>query len=286
MIIANARRRRWKNRIVMALMLMMVLLCLVPLFSILWQLIARGAHCISLAFLTGLPLDEPQGIGNAIVGSLLILCAASAISVPLGLLTGLHLAYSAHAATARLSRLMLDVMSGIPAIVVGMFIYALAVRPMGGPSLIAAGASLAMIMLPIFARATEEAVKAVPPTVTEAGLGLGLARRKVMLRILLRSATPAVLTGFFLSLARVGGEAAPLLFTSLGSNSWPQASPKVFTQQIASLPVAIYELVRDPMVVNRELAWGASLVLVAMILAFRLSTNALIRWHYGRQGGR
>jgi phosphate transport system permease protein len=286
MRIANAGRRRWKNRMAMTVMLMMVILCLIPLFSILWQLVSRGAHCVSFAFLTSLPLAEPKGIGNAIAGSLLILCTASAISVPLGLLTGLHLSQAPHTRTAKLSRLMLDVMSGIPAIVVGMFIYALAVRPMGGPSLIAAGASLAMIMLPIFARTTEEALKAIPPTVAEAGLGLGLARRKVMLRILLRSATPAVLTGFFLSLARVGGEAAPLLFTSLGSNSWPHASPKVFTQQIASLPVAIYELVRDPMLVNRELAWGASLVLVAMILAFRLSTNALIRWHYGRQGAR
>jgi phosphate transport system permease protein len=155
---------------------------------------------------------------------------------------------------------------------------------MGGASLLAGGLSLAMIMLPVFARTTEEALKAIPSTVTEAGLGLGLPRRKVIVHLLVRSSTPAILTGFFLAIARVGGEAAPLLFTALGSNSWPQMGPGAMTEQIASLPVTIYELARDPFPGTYQLAWGASLVLVALILAIRLSTNLYVHWRYG-QGG-
>ena len=155
---------------------------------------------------------------------------------------------------------------------------------MGGASLLAGGLSLGMIMLPIFARTSEEAIKSIPGTVTEAGLGLGLTRRKVILRVVVRSATPAILTGFFLAIARVGGEAAPLLFTSLDSNGWPSASPRVVSEQIASLPVTIFELARKPFPEDVAAAWGAALVLVIFILMIRLSTNLFVRWRYG-QGG-
>lgn len=280
----NASLRRWKNRLVLTMLFLMVLLCLVPLISVMHKLLAMGFSTVNFKFLTNLPLNTPKGIGNSIVGSGLILLVASLFAVPLGLLTGLYLSQRSETHTARTCRLLLDVMSGIPAIVVGMFIYTLVVLPMGGASLLAGGLSLAMIMLPIFARTTEEALKAIPLTVTEAGLGLGLPRRKVILRILMRSATPSIMTGFFLAVARVGGEAAPLLFTALDSNSWPRLGPRVVTEQIASLPVTIYELARKPFPQDYVLAWGASLVLVILILSIRLSTNLFVRWRYG-QGG-
>lgn len=265
-------------------MFAMLLLCLLPLVSVMYKLLAMGLQTINFRFLVNLPLSQTAGIGNAIVGSGLILLLASVIAVPCGMLAGLYLSQRAESKTAGLSRLLLDAMAGIPAIVVGMFVYTLVVRPMGGASLLAGGLSLAMIMLPVFARTTEEALKAIPSTVTEAGLGLGLPRRKVILHLLVRSSMPAILTGFFLAIARVGGEAAPLLFTALGSNSWPRMGPGVVAEQIASLPVTIYELARDPFPGTYQLAWGASLVLVVLILMIRLSTNLFVRWRYG-QGG-
>lgn len=283
-IAPNATFRRWKNRIVLTIMFLMVMLCLVPLVSVMHKLIVMGAKCINLPFIANLPLQTPKGIGNSILGSGLILLVASLFAVPLGLLTGLYLSQCGETRVARASRLMLDVMAGVPAIVVGMFVYTMVVLPMGGASLLAGGLSLALIMLPVFARTTEEAVKAIPPTVTEAGLGLGLTRRKVILRVLVRSAMPSILTGFFLAVARVGGEAAPLLFTALDSNNWPRMGPAVVTEQIASLPVTIYELARKPFPDDYALAWGAALVLVILILTIRIGTHLFVRWRYG-QGG-
>ena len=284
-LVSNARSRKWKNRLALAVMSSMLLLCMVPLVSVLYELFSMGFKSISPSFLANLPLARPPGIGNAISGSVLILLVASAFSVPTGLLCGLYLSQRAETHSAALSRLLLDAMAGIPAIVVGMFVYTLVVQPMGGASLLAGGLSLAMIMLPVFARTTEEALKAIPSTITEAGLGLGLPRRKVILRVLVRSSMPAILTGFFLSVARVGGEAAPLLFTALGSNSWPRMGPAVVTEQIASLPVTIYELARQPFPEMYALAWGAALVLVLFILSIRIATNLFVRWRYGQGGG-
>lgn len=289
--IRNARRRKIKNLIAIVVMGLMLLVCLVPLVSVSWTLLSKGVPALSLDFLTNLPLAKPSGVGNAILGSLLILLVASLIAVPFGLLMGIYLSQCSTSRMAGTARTLLDVMSGIPAIVVGMFIYTLVVLPMKQYSLLAGGVSLAMIMVPIFARTSEEALKAIPATVMEAGLGLGLPRWRVVLQVLLRSALPAVLTGFFLALARVSGEAAPLLFTVGGSNFWPSHSPEALatleplTEQVASLPVLVYEYAKDPRPSKHEAAWGAALVLVTIILAIRLSTHAFIRWRYGQQQG-
>lgn len=290
MIIANARSRRWKNRIALSVMTAMILVSLLPLASLMWTLLSKGVGAASnWHFLVNLPLDVPPGVGNAILGSVLILFVAALAAVPLGLLVGLYLAHFAQTRMASVTRTLLEVMAGIPAIVVGMFIYTVVVRQYGF-SMLAGGLSLAMIMLPIFARTTEEAVKAIPATVNEAGLALGLTRRRVILRIILRSAMPAVLTGFFLALARVGGEAAPLLFTAFGSNGWPAHSAKAIvtlrplTEQVASLPQIIYEYAKDPRPEIVSLAWGASLLLVGLILVIRISTNVFLHCRYGREG--
>jgi len=201
------------------------------------------------------------------------------------LAVGIYLTQRSTNRLAGFTRLLLDVLSGIPAIIVGVFIYAVVVRKTGwslriGMSTLAGAMALALIMLPIFARATEEALKSIPRTVDEAGLGLGLPRRTVVLRILVRAAMPAVLTGMFLSLARVAGEAAPLLFTAFGSNEWP-ASPM---QPVGSLPQLLFDYARQPFEELVQQAWGAALVLVAMILGIRVLTNAYAHWRYGGQG--
>ncbi|NLG42310.1 MAG: phosphate ABC transporter permease PstA [Phycisphaerae bacterium] len=281
--------RRWKSRLFLGLMGLALLVCLVPLASLLLTLVVKGGHVISLRFLTAgwQPVGERGGgIAHAIAGSLYLLGVATLIAAPLGLAKGLFLARGDRHWLTGPVRVLLDVMSGIPAIIVGVFVYTLVVRRGGfslgtGFSLLAGGLALAMIMLPIFARTTEEAVRAIPPSVDEAGLALGLPRRRVVLWIVLRSAVPAVLTGLFLALARVAGEAAPLLFTAFGSNAFP-GSP---LEPAGSLPQLLFEYARQPFEELVRQAWGAALVLVAMILAVRLLTHAYTRWRYGGHGG-
>lgn len=283
----NTGYRRWKNRLILGAMGLALLICMVPLASLLYTLIEQGAGVLSFRFLTAgwQPVGEHGGIAHAIAGSAYLLMAATVLAVPLGVAKGMFLARSRNTRLAALTRLLLDVMSGIPAIIVGVFIYTLVVRRSGialglGFSLIAGGLALAMIMLPIFARATEEALRAIPSTVDEAGLALGLPRRRVITRIVLRAAVPGVLTGLFLALARVAGEAAPLLFTAFGSNEWPGSPMK----PVGSLPQLLFDYARQPFEELVRQAWGAALVLVALILVVRLLTHAYTHWRYGHGG--
>jgi len=279
--------RRWKGRLFVAIMGSALLLCLVPLGSLLWTLVSRGGSVINFHFLTGswAPVGEPSGIAHAIVGSLCLLGIASLLAIPLGLANGMFLARRGQTKLAGFIRLLLDVMAGIPAIVVGVFIYNTVVRhgafSIGtGFSMLAGGLALGMIMLPIFARTAEEALRLVPSSVDEAGLALGLTQRRVILRIVLRAAVPGVVTGMFLSVARVAGEAAPLLFTAFGSNEWPQSPMK----PTGSLPQLLFDYARQPFETLVRQAWGAALVLVVLILLVRLGTHGVVRWRYGPGG--
>ncbi len=284
----NSRRtiyRRFKSRTILGLMAFTFLLALVPLVSLLWTLAANGAATVTPHFLTAswAPVGENGGIAHAIAGSLSLLALASVVAVPLGLANGIYLARRAPTRLAHLTRLLLDVTSGIPAIIVGVFIYTVVVRREGfslgiGFSMVAGGLALAMIMLPIFARTSEEAIRAIPRAVEEAGLALGLPRRRVILRIILRAAVPSIFTGLFLSLARVAGEAAPLLFTAFGSNDWP-ASP---LKPVSSLPQLLFDYARQPFDELVRQAWGAALVLVAIILLIRTATFVYLRWRYSK----
>jgi len=280
----SPRYRRWKNRLMLGAMGLALLICLAPLASLLFTLVVKGGSTLSLRFITGpwRPVGENGGIAHAIAGSVCLLGIATALAVPVGLAKGLFLARGRSPRLGGMVRVLLDVMSGIPAIIVGVFIYTLVVRRSGfslgtGFSMLAGGLALAMIMLPIFARTTEEAVRAISTSVDEAGLALGLPRYRVVLRIVLRSAVPAVLTGLFLALARVAGEAAPLLFTAFGSNEWP-GSP---LEPVGSLPALLFDYARQPFEELVRQAWGAALVLVALILAVRLATHAYTHWRYG-----
>jgi phosphate transport system permease protein len=293
--IGNAGYRRFKNRIVLGTMALLVVVCLIPLGALLYALVHEGGSYIGVTFLTGLPKPPGElggGIGNAILGTTLLLLMSAVLAVPLGLALGIYLTQRPTTRLASVSRLLLDVLSGIPAIIVGVFVYAVVVRRDGvslhmGLSTLAGAMALGMIMLPIFARAAEEALKSIPKTVDEAGLGLGLQRRTVVLRILVRAAMPAILTGLFLALARVGGEAAPLLFTTQSSSFWPSHGPtdlltlKPLREPVASLPLVIFEYSKSPYPDWKAQAWGASLVLVGLVLAIRLSTRAYTAWRYG-----
>ncbi len=285
MLLSRTRYRRWKSRTVLTAMGLMLALALVPLVSLLWTLFVNGAQSVTPHFLTAswAPVGEGGGIAHAIAGSLTLLALASCFAVPLGLANGIYLARRSPTRLAWITRLLLDVMSGIPAIIAGVFIYTVVVRNQGmslgvGFSMFAGGLALAMIMLPIFARTSEEAIRGIPRSIEEAGLALGLARRRVILRIVLRAAIPAIVTGLFLSLARVAGEAAPLLFTAFGSNDWPKSPLK----PVSSLPQLLFDYARQPFEELVHQAWGAALVLVVLILLIRIGTFGYLRWRYSR----
>jgi phosphate transport system permease protein len=291
----RAAYRRFKNRIVLGMMALAVIVCLIPLAALMTTLLSNGLGSLSWSFLRQ-RTEEGAGVGNAILGSFLILLAAAVFAVPLGLALGIYLTQRGTTRLASASRLLLDVLSGIPAIIVGVFIYTIVVRKSGfslhvGFSTLAGALALSIIMLPIFARATEEALKAIPKTVDEAGLGLGLPRRTVVLRILIRAASPSILTGLFLALARVAGEAAPLLFTTDKSEYWPShgvkdlATLKPLTEPISSLPMVVFNYTTSPKPELNAQAWGAALLLVIMVLTIRLSTKAYTAWRYGGKDG-
>ncbi len=281
-IIAHSAYRRWKSRAIILAMGLALLAALVPLVSLLFTLVNEGGSAINWRFLTRLPapVGEVGGVGNAIVGSLLLLLGATVAAGPVGLGVGIFLTQRAGSRAAGVTRQLLDAMAGIPAIIVGVFIYTIVVLPMRRFSMLAGSLALAMIMLPIFARMTEEAVSMVPRTVEEAGLGLGIPRYRVILRIVLRSAMPAVLTGLFLALARVAGEAAPLLFTSFGDMRWPAG----IDAPVASLPVLLFTYAISPFEEWHRQAWGAALLLTFGVLLVRLVTRFYTHWRYGPAG--
>jgi phosphate transport system permease protein len=282
---ANVLWRRWKNRVIIGLMGAALALAILPLVSVLWTLAAKGLPHVSSDLLLHNASEDASkpGIANAITGSLSLLLVAAAVSIPLGLAVGIYLSQRGNGRLGMVVRILLDVMSGIPAIIVGVFVYTVVVRKHGdfslhvGYSMFAGGLALGMIMLPIFARMSEEAMRQIPGTVEEAGLGLGLTRRKVITRIILRAAMPAVLTGAFLALSRVAGEAAPLLFTAFGTFN---STPTTVDEPVWSLPVALYQYF-DLGTDRLNQAWAASVVLVVMILALRLIMNFYTRRRYG-----
>ena len=280
MSIGNAGYRRIKSNVIVILMGLTVLACLVPLASLLYTLISNGVGALNFDFFTKVEgaIGEKSGVAHAIAGSLLHMLMSTIFAVPVGIAIGMFLARPTHARLAKTTRLLLDVLAGVPAIIIGVFIYTIVVRPFTGFSLLAGGMALALIMLPIFVRGTEQAIRAIPSSVDEAGLALGLPGYRVLLRIVLPAAVPAVMTGLFLALARVGGEAAPLLLTSFGKGTWT-TSPM---DKTASLPVLLFNYAKSAVEEQNKQAWGAAMVLVIIILGFRMLTRLYNHWQYGQ----
>jgi phosphate transport system permease protein len=262
---------------------------LVPLFSVLYLLIVRGGQSLSLAALTDLPpaaLMPGGGFGNALVGTILMVFLASAISVPMGILAAVFLAdFAPDGRTATGVRFAAKVLTGLPSILAGVFAYALVVVTTGTFSAPAGGVALAVLMLPIVILTAEEAIRAVPARMREAAIGMGATPTQVVLRILLPTAMPGILTGVMLAIARAAGETAPLLFTALFSEYWmsdraPEflpGGPHDLMKPTASLAVLIYNFSSSPFDNQIELAWAAALVLVVLVLAVNLCGQALAR---------
>jgi phosphate transport system permease protein len=274
-----SRARRVRNSLAAALIALGTALVLLPLVLILAQLIIQGLSSLNLAFFTQLPRPVGEtggGMGQAIVGSFILVAIALVLGTTIGIGTGVYLAEYAESRLSRVVRVMSDVLAGVPAIVVGLVVYALLVRPMRNYSAIAGGVALGLIMIPIIVRATEGVLRLVPTSVREAGLALGLPRWKVTLAITLPAALPGIITGVMLAVARVAGEAAPLLFTALGTTFWPQG----LVGPISALPLQVYQYAISAYPEENRLAWAGALVLVVLVFVASLVARLATRRRY------
>jgi phosphate transport system permease protein len=261
--------RRAKSAAMFALTAIAAVGATLPLLLILWHLVNTGLGSLGLDFFTHAPrpVGEPGGgMGNAIVGTLMLIAIASGLGLPVGVGAGLYLAEHRGTALASSVRFLADVLSGLPSIVTGIFIWTLIVRPMGRFSALAGGIALGTMMIPMVARTTEEMIRLVPTSLREAALALGYPRWRASLGIVLRTASAGIVTGSLIALARVAGETAPLLFTAFGNQYW-STSPG---QPIAALPLQIFTYAISPYDEWHRLAWAGALALIALILVISI----------------
>ena len=268
--------RRWISNTMVGLMVLAVVIAVLPLFFILANLVIKGASSLSIAFFTRppVPLGETGGgVLNAIIGTLIIVGLASLVGLPVGIGAGIYCAEYPGSRLTRATRFLSDVMNGTPSIVVGVFAWTLIVAPMKHFSALAGSAALAMLMIPMVMRTTEELVKLVPHSLREAALALGYARWRTTLAIVLRTALPGIVTGSLLSVARVAGETAPLLFTALGS----QYISFDVNQPMAALPLMVYQYASGPYPEWHQNAWAAALVLIMVVLTLSILARVATR---------
>ncbi len=269
------RVRRLTSTVMTAATAMCALFAVSLLLLILGYITYRGIGALDYQFLidTPKPVGEGGGIGNAITGTLVLLALASVIGLPFGIATGIYLAEFGDGRFAALVRFVADTLTGVPSIVVGVFVYTLVVLPLKQFSALAGGLALALIMVPIVARTTEEIMRLVPTSLREAALALGAPQWRVTLGVVLPAASSGIATGAMLAVARVSGETAPLLFTAFGSRFFNF----YLDQPIAALPVQIYNYAISPYDEWHAQAWAATLVLMTLILAINIVVRFLTR---------
>lgn len=276
---ARDQRRRILNFIMLGATGMAAGLVVLPLLLILSYLLRTGSGALNWEFFTQLPAPpgEPGGgMANAIAGTALLVFLGGVLGLPVAIGAGLYLAESGTSRGAVAVRFLADVMNGIPSIVIGIFVWATVVLAMGHFSAFAGGIALAIMLLPMVARTTEEMVRLVPPELKEAGLALGFTRWRAMLGITLPAARSGILTGVLIALARIAGETAPLLFTAFGNPYW-QLRPD---QPIAALPLQIFKYAISPYEEWHRQAWAAALMLIALVLVINVTARFLIRNPY------
>jgi len=249
----------------------------VPLFSVLYMLVVKGGARLGLELFTELPpagFEEGGGIGNAIQGTLVTVGIAALISIPVSLFAAIYLAeLKPEGRVAKLARFLSKVLTGFPSILAGVFVYAAVVLAMGSYSALAGGIALAVLMLPTVTLTAEGAMSMVPQKMKDAAIGMGCTPAQVVWSVTVPTALPSVVTGIILSVARVAGESAPLLFTALFSNYWLRS----VLEPTASLSILIYNFSSMPFDNQIELAWAASLVLVAIVLGFNILSRFIGR---------
>jgi phosphate transport system permease protein len=258
-----------------ALMVLAVVVALLPLFFILFDLIVKGAGSLSLDFFTRMPAPAGEsggGVAHAIVGTLIIVGTASLIGLPIGIAAGIYCAEYPGSRLTWVTRFVADVMNGTPSIVVGVFAWAWIVATQKHFSALAGSAALAMLMIPMVLRTTEEMIKLVPNSLREAALALGYPRWRTSLSIVVRTTLPGIVTGSLLAVARIAGETAPLLFTALGS----QYMNLDINQPMAALPLTVFTYATGPFEEWHRYAWAAALVLILVVFVLSLGARLAI----------
>ncbi len=256
--------------------LAMLILALIPLASVLFDLFLKGFSGLNWALFTELPKPVGEtggGMANAFMGSAILVGLASLFSIPIGVLGGIYLSEFGKNTFGKAVRFSADVMSGVPSIIIGVFVYGLLVVSMKRFSALAGAIALAILMLPTIMRTTEELLKLVPDNLREAGLALGLPKWRVIMNVVLRTGASGISTGVMLALARAAGETAPLLFTAFGSRF---LSLKL-DQPMGSLPVQIYTYAVSPYDEWHKQAWAAALALVLIVLVLNVLARSLVK---------
>jgi phosphate transport system permease protein len=268
--------RRIFSNFMVGLMVGAVVVALLPLFFILLDLTVQGASSLSIDFFTKTPAPAGEtggGVEHAIVGTLIIVGTASLIGLPIGIAAGIYCAEFPSSRLTWITRFVADVMNGTPSIVVGVFAWAWIVATQKHFSALAGSAALAMLMIPMVMRTTEEMIKLVPNSLREAALALGYPRWRTSLSIVVRTTLPGIVTGSLLAVARIAGETAPLLFTALGS----QYLSYNLNQPMAALPLTVFTYATGPYEEWHRYAWAAALVLILVVFVLSLGARLAIR---------
>ena len=267
--------RRVTNVVMLSLSGICTILVIGVLFFILGYLFVHGAKSLDLNFFTKLPKPSGEtggGMANAIVGSGKVLLLAVLIGVPLGSFAGIFLAEYSNKTFAFILRYTVDLLNGVPSIVIGIVGYALVVRPMKHYSTLAGGVALGIMMIPIAVRTTEEFLRAVPNSLREGAMALGATKAKTIFTVVIPAAISGLISGMMLNLARVAGETAPLLFTALGNMFWS----KGWLHPVATLPVMIYNYALGPAEDLHQQAWAAGFVLLTLVLVINITARLII----------
>ncbi|MBC8751876.1 MULTISPECIES: phosphate ABC transporter permease PstA [Paraburkholderia] len=263
------RRRRITNNVVLVLSVLSTLFGLFWLFWILATTVVNGFAALGPSLFTQMtpPPGQQGGLLNALYGSFLMIGIAALIGVPLGLMAGVYLAeYARRTRLGAVVRFVNDILLSAPSIVIGLFVYELVVRPAGHFSGWAGAVALAIIMLPVVIRTTDEMLQLIPDATREAALSLGIPRWKISSRILLKAASAGIVTGALLAVARISGETAPLLFTALNNQYW-STTPN---GPLANIPVVIFQFAMSPYEAWHTLAWAGAFLMTIFVLALAM----------------
>jgi phosphate transport system permease protein len=276
MTASNHTWRKAKNAFMQSLTCVCAVLVILPLLLVFFHLLSQGAGAINWAFFTQLPKPVGEiggGMANSIAGTFILIALASLLGVPVGVLGGVFLSEYAHRRLNWWIRFTADIINGVPSITWGMVVYALIVIPMKGFSTLAGGVVLGLMMIPLIMRTTEEVLQLVPGGYREAALALGIAQWRMIVQIVLRTATKGIVTGVLLAVARVAGETAPLLFTAFGNAYWTHH----LTEPIAALPLQIFNYAISPYDDWHRQAWAGALVLILLVSAINIVVRVLTR---------
>ena len=280
---SRTTRRKALSSLFVGFCALSVLLALVPLAFVLFYVVSQGISALNLEFFTHMPkpVGEPGGgMANSIVGTLILVGLGSLLAIPVGVLSGIYMSEYAGTRIASAIRFAADTLNGVPSIVIGVFVYGIAVLPFKHFSAMAGGIALGIMMIPIIARTTEELLLLVPETMREGALALGATRARAVFTVVLPAALPGIITGVVLALARIAGETAPLLFTALNNRFFSTS----LTRPIASLTVQVYNYAQSPYEDWHRQAWAGALVLVTIVLLCSLLARFATRRLEAMQG--